>query len=608
MPKVVECVPNFSEGRDMAKIKIITDEIESVSGVTLLDVDPGADTNRTVVTFIGDPESVKEAAFKCIKKAAEVLDMSKHKGAHARMGATDVCPFIPVAEVTMDDCVEIAKEVGKRVGDELGIPVYLYEYAASKPEWQNLAKVREGEYEALPDKMKDPYWKPDFGPQEFNPKTGATAISAREFLIAYNVNLNSTYKKLATDIAFSIRERGRSKRIKGEGNNSMAWDILRYQEGVFPCGLCDNVAGNIDECADHYKEAHDLDFSEYLKEFDQDPDDLVGKPVKAPGLFQNCKAVGWVIEDYNRAQISINLTNYNITPAHEVLEKCRELALDRGVIVTGSEIVGLVPHKAMIESGRYYLKKQYMSQGVPEKDILECAIQSMGLRDVAEFNIEEKIIGGPAPLGPLVSMKVDDFTDEVSRDSPAPGGGSIAALAGALGAALSSMVANLTYLKDGYEQYKDEMEQTATRAQEIKDKLVIAVDEDTFAFNDLMNAFGMPKDTDEQKKARSAAIQEGYKKAAAVPLDSARLCLEAMKVCLTTAKHGNKNSITDAGVGALMGYAGVQGAVYNVKINLVSIKDKEYKAKMKADLGQLLADAKAIRDEVDALVSEEIEK
>ncbi|RKZ29179.1 glutamate formimidoyltransferase, partial [bacterium] len=500
--RVVECVPNFSEGRDLTIIEEITDAIKSVSDVELKDVDPGEATNRTVVTFIGTPDSVVEAAFLAIKKASEIIDMSKHHGAHPRMGATDVCPFVPVEGVTMDDCIELAKRLGKRVGEELGIPVYLYEYAATSEKRRNLAYIRRGEYEGLPEKLKDPKMKPDFGPAKFNAKSGATAIGAREFLIAYNITLNTKNKKLATDIAFELREKGRSVRADTDSPFYFKGDLIKYKEGYFPCVECDFrfVAKSLDELEEHYRKEHNFSIIELLAEHGTTPENIIGRSVKKRGYFDHCKAIGWFVEEYGRAQISINLTNYKITPPHIVLEKARELAAERGLVVTGSEVVGLIPYQAMLMAGKYYLEKQESSTGVPPEDIIKTAIFSMGLNDVARFDPAEKIIGLPqSPDDSLVRLGVKDFVDEVSRSSPAPGGGSVAALSGALGAALASMVANLTSSKCETTEDAAPYIGIAEKAQKIKEKLADAVDEDTEAFNDYLAALRLPKDTPEER-------------------------------------------------------------------------------------------------------------
>ena len=524
--QLVECVPNFSEGKDMKILDAISASIRAVKGVTLLDVDPGETTNRTVFTMVGEPDNVVEAAFQAIKKASQIIDMTKHKGAHARMGATDVCPFVPVANMTMDDCVKLAHKLGKRVGEELNIPIYLYEYAATKPEWRNLAEVRKGEYEALPQKMEDPNWKPDDGPQKYNAKSGATAISAREFLIAYNINLNTRDKKKAHDIALDIRERGRFARDENK-------KLIKDENG---------------------------------------------KKVKKPGLFKDCKAVGWFIDDFNQAQISINLTNYNVTPAHIVLDKVRELALKRGLQVTGSELVGLLPKAAILESGKYYLNQMGESAGVPERMIIETAVQSMGLKDVAEFNIDKKVIEyAISKEDDLVNMTLTGFCDELSTDSPAPGGGSVAALCSAMSGALSAMVSNLTFSKKGYEKVWEETKELSEIGQSIKERSLIAIDTDTQAFYDMMDAARLPKKTDEAKKIRANAIQEATKKAILVPLETLEISLQAAELAAKVAKIGNTNALSDAGVAAITANAAAKSAYLNVKINMGSIDDETFK-------------------------------
>jgi glutamate formiminotransferase/formiminotetrahydrofolate cyclodeaminase len=540
MRKLVECVPNFSEGRDMAKIDQITAEISATEGATLLDVDPGKDTNRTVVTFVGSPGAVVEAAFRAISKAAEVIDMSQHKGAHARMGATDVCPFVPVSGVTMEDCVELARKLGKRVGDELGIPVYLYEYAASKPQWKNLANVRAGEYEGLAERFKDPAWKPDFGPAEFNPGAGATAIGAREFLIAYNVNLNTRDTTIAKEIAFSIREKGRVKRDENR------------------------------------KIARDED----------------GKPLRVPGMFKECKAVGWYMEDFGRAQVSINMTNYKISPPHLIFDACCRIAEELGARVTGSELVGLIPLEAMLQAGRHYLKKQGRTTGVPEEELIHIAVLSLGLNDLYPFENDKKIIEYQvASPGGLVDMKVTDFTNLLSTDAPAPGGGSVAALCGALSGALSSMVSALTHGKKGYEKAFEDAEDIGVRGQELKAEFLADVDRDTEAFNKVMAAMRLPKKTDEEKAARAAALEEASKDATMVPLDVLRRTRDAAAIARKIAEIGNKNSVSDAGVAALAARTAAEGAYLNVAINLPGIDDGRFRK-------DTLAEADKIRNEV----------
>lgn len=526
--KLVECVPNFSEGRDKEKIKAIVAEIETVPGVKLLDVDPGESTNRTVVTFLGAPDAVKEAAFRAIAKAAEVIDMRTHKGAHSRIGATDVCPFVPVSGVTMEDCVKLAGELGARVADELGIPVYLYEAAARKPERRNLATVRAGEYEGLAEKFKDRRWAPDFGRPVVNPKAGATVIGAREFLIAYNINLNTRDRKLAHEIALSLRESGRAKRDK-DGNAVK---------------------------------------------------DKRGNTVKVPGRFKEVKSVGWYIEDYGLAQISVNFTNYKVTPVHVVFDEARRLAGKLGLRVTGSELVGLIPKEALLMTGRYYLEKQGKSPGVPEEELIRTAVRSLGLADVSPFDPAKKVIEyqfektGPS----LVGLTLRGFANELSMDSPAPGGGSVAALCGGLSAGLAAMVANLTVGKKGYEDVRDDMIAVAVRAQALKDALLEDVDRDTRAFNKVMDAFRLPKTTPEQALEKDRAVEEANKEATLVPLEVLEKAVEAVGLAAVAAAKGNKNSVSDAGVAGLAGQAAGEGAYYNVLINLAGIKDPKFVA------------------------------
>ncbi|MBC7186244.1 MAG: glutamate formimidoyltransferase [Calditrichaeota bacterium] len=548
MQQLVECVPNFSEGRNRAAIDAITREIADTEGVKLLDVDPGADTNRTVVTFVGTPAGVVEAAFKAIRKAAELIDMSKHRGAHPRIGATDVCPFVPLAGCTMADCVALARQLGARVGEELGIPVYLYEEAATRPERKNLADIRQGEYEGLPAKLKDPAWAPDFGPAVFNPKTGATVIGAREFLIAYNINLNTRDRRLAQEIALNIRESGRLQRDP-EGN------ILRDEHG---------------------------------------------NPLRKPGKFQAVKAVGWYIPEYKQAQVSINLVNYKVTPPHVVFDEvCREAEL-LGLRVTGSELVGLIPLEALLMAGRYYLQKQGRSPGLPERDLVDIAVRSLGLNDICRFEPEKKIIEYQVGerRGPLVRMAVAEFVDELSTESPAPGGGSVAALAGALAAGLAAMVANLTVGKKGYEGVAGELQEVATRAQTLKDALLAAVDEDTRAFNRVMDAFALPKSTDEQKQARHAAIQEATRGATQVPLQVMKHAVQALELAAVVAEKGMATAASDTGVSALMARAAAEGAALNVRINLGSLEDQDFVATSKATAEQLVKVARNLAERV----------
>ncbi|NUO82561.1 glutamate formimidoyltransferase [candidate division KSB1 bacterium] len=606
MHKIVECVPNFSEGRDQSVIKKITEVIAGVRGVQLLDVDPGESTNRTVVTFIGAPEPVQEAAFRAVKIAAELIDMRQHHGEHARMGATDVLPFVPVANVMMEECVVMAQRVGKRIGKELGIPVYLYEYAALRPERRNLATIRAGEYEGLPRKLADPQWRPDFGPAEFNAKSGATVVGARDFLIAYNVNLNTTDRRYATDIAYALRERGRWKRTGNIFPFYYKGTVVNFEAGRFPCGNCDFVGKTFEELAAHYHRQYGGDLYARYKSLGMDVNHLAGAPVYADGKFKHVKAVGWVVENYKRAQISINLTNYKIAPPHLVFEEARRLAEARGIIINGSEIVGVVPCEAMLMAGKHFLRRMRKSTGVPVRDILETAVQSLGLREVAEFEIDKKILGIPQAHGPLAHQKVTDFVDEVSRDTPAPGGGSIAALAGALGAALASMVVNLSAGKGEYEARYDELCNLAERAQHVKDELVLAIDADTEAFNAVLQAMRLPKDTPQQKEARSLAMREGYKAAARVPLRTAEQCFVALQLCLHAARLGNHAVMSDAGVGALMALAGLQGALYNVRINLPNTHDAAFIAEMNAKLGNMIAEAKELCEKVQSEVEKSL--
>lgn len=523
--KLVECVPNFSEGRDKAKIEAITAEVQATSGVKLLDVDPGETTNRTVVTFIGTPEAVAEAAFRAIRKAAEVIDMRQHRGAHSRMGATDVCPFAPVSGVIMEDCVRIAHGLGRRVAEELGIPVYFYEEAALKPERRNLAVVRAGEYEGLPEKLKDPEWAPDCGPAVFNPRAGATIIGAREFLIAYNINLNTRDRKLANEIALGLRETGRLK--KDSQGNAVK--------------------------------------------------DAAGNPVRLAGLFPHVKAVGWYIEDFQQAQVSINFTNYKISPPHLVFDEAVRQAAKLGLRVTGSELVGLIPKEALLMAGRTYLEKQGKSPGWPEEELIRTAVMSLGLNDVAPFDPQKKIIeyqfGRDKPS--LLEMNLRHFVNELSTDSPAPGGGSAAALCGALSAALSSMVSHLTVGRKGYERVQREVKQLAVEAQALMDALLEAVDLDSEAFNKVMEAHRLPKKTEEQAAERDREVEAATREATLVPLGVLDKSIGLLKLAKKVARLGNKNSLSDAGVAGLTAQAAAEGAYYNVRINLPSLQDAE---------------------------------
>lgn len=530
MEQLIECVPNFSEGVDLAIIKQITDEVESVEGVKLLNVDPGKATNRTVVTFVGNPEAVSEAAFRAIKKAGELIDMSKHKGEHPRMGATDVCPFIPIANITMKETAEFARKLGKRVGEELKIPVYLYEEAQENKNRSNLSVIRNGEYEGFFKKIKLPEWKPDFGPTEFDAKRGATVIGARDFLVAYNVNLNTTSTRRANAIAFDVREAGRVMR---EGNP---------------------ITGKIIT-------------------------DENGKPKFKPGTLKAVKAIGWFIEEYGIAQISMNLTNINITPVHIAFDEVCKKATERGIRVTGSELVGLVPLNAMLEAGRYFLKKQQRSTGVSEKELIRIAVKSMGLDELGPFKPEERIIEyllRDKVSSKLVNMSLTAFADETASESPAPGGGSISAYVGALGVSLATMVANLSSHKKGWDERWEQFSDWADHGQKLKDELMKLVDADTAAFNRIMSAFGLPKGTEEEKKIRTQAIQEATKYAIEIPFRVMELSYESMDIIKAMAETGNPNSVSDAGVGALCARSAVMGAFMNVRINAAGYEDKKF--------------------------------
>lgn len=531
MKQLIECVPNFSEGNNMDIIKQITNEIESVEGVSLLDVDPGQATNRTVVTMVGTPEEVCEAAFRAVKKASELIDMRHHKGAHPRFGATDVCPLVPVSNITMEQTVEYAHKLAERIGEELNIPIYCYENAALKEERKNLAVCRAGEYEGLKEKLAKPEWKPDFGPAEFNPKSGVTAVGARDFLVAYNVNLNTTSTRRANAIAFDVREKGRVKR---EGDSITGKTVL----------------------------------------------DDKGNKVWVPGSLKCVKAIGWFIDEYGVAQISMNLTNISVTPVHVAFDEVFKKALDRGVRVTGSELVGLIPLQAMIDAGKYFLRKQNRSVGIPEKEIIKIAVKSLGLDDLYEFKPEEKIIeyklAANAKKKKLVDLTLTEFTDETASESPAPGGGSVSAYMGAMGVALGTMVANLSSHKRGWDDRWEEFSNWAEKGMKYQSELVRLVDEDTDAFNKIMDAFGLPKKTNEEKALRKQAIQDATKNAIMVPFKVMEVSYKALELIKAMAEIGNPNSVSDAGVGALAIRSCVKGAFLNVKINSSGLDDKTF--------------------------------
>lgn len=548
MGKLVECVPNFSDGRNKDVIDSITGEIAAVEGVRLLDVDPGAATNRTVVTMVGPPEPVLEAAFRAIARASELIDMSTHQGAHARMGATDVCPFVPVSDMTIDECIDLARRLGQRVGEELGIPVYLYEAAATCPERNSLAQIRKGEYEGLAAKLQDEEWKPDFGPAVFNAKSGATVIGVREFLIAYNINLNTRDRKLAHKIALRIRETGRSKRDENG-------KIVRDEDG---------------------------------------------KAIKIPGTLKAVRGVGWYIDEYGCAQISMNLLNYNVTPVHVAFDEVCRQAQELGLRATGSELVGLIPREAVLVAGRHYLAKQGKTIGVPEKELVHNAVMSLGLNEITPFKPEEKVIEyliKPEGLR-LADLKVNDFADEVSVDSPAPGGGSVAALAGGLGAGLISMVGALTTTKKGFEDRFTEMEDLGIKAQELKDSLLIDLDEDTKAFNAVMAASRTKARTPEEKARKAEAVQQANKEATLIPLGVLEKSHRVLKLAEQMAERGNPNSLSDAGVGGLMAAAGAEGAYLNVLINLPGITDTQWVEETKARANALIV---MVREDIERL-------
>lgn len=560
MQPIIECVPNFSEGRDLGVIRQITDEIEKIEGIKLLDVDPGAATNRTVVTFVGTPNEVIEAAFQAIKKASQLIDMSKHSGEHPRFGACDVCPLIPVANISMEEVVKFAHKLGKRIGDELGLSGYYYESAATKEDRRNLSTVRAGEYEGLPKKLANPEWKPDFGPATFNPNYGVTAVGARDFLIAYNINLNTTSTRRANAIAFDVREAGRAKR----DGNPITGKIVRDENG---------------------------------------------DAVRIPGKLKAVKAIGWFIEEYGVAQISMNLTNIGITSIHEAFEAVCESAQNRGIRVTGSELVGLIPKRAMLDAGKHFLTKQQRSLGVSDAEIIKIAIKSMGLDELSEFDPQKKIIEymleGEAGKK-LVDQNLVQFADETASESPAPGGGSISAYIGALGASLATMVANLSAHKRGWDDRWEEFSIWAEKGQAIKDELLRLVDEDTQAFTKIMDAIRLPKGTDAEKAARANAIEAATKYAIEVPFKVMETSYKSFEVCQAMAEIGLAASVSDAGVGALCARAAVIGAYLNVKINCPDLGDEAFKNNMLQKAADLVTKAneqeKAVMEMVESKI------
>lgn len=562
MRKLIECVPNFSEGRNMEIIKQITDEIESVDGIKLLDVDPGAATNRTVVTFVGEPEPVMEAAIRGMRKAKELIDMTKHHGAHPRFGATDVCPLVPVANITMEETVAYARQLAERAGKELNYPIYCYEFAASIPERKNLAYVRSGEYEGLENKLKEEKWKPDFGPAVFVPKTGATAISARNFLVAFNVNLNTTSTRRANAIAYDVRERGREKR---EGHPITGKVVL----------------------------------------------DENGKKVMIPGSLKSVKAIGWFIEEYGIAQISMNLTDISVTSVHKAYDEVFEKALARGVRVTGSELVGVIPLQAMLDAGKYFLTKQNRSLGINNEELIKIAVKSMGLDDLKPFDPRKNIIEYLLEDGQqkrLIDLNLTGFANETASESPAPGGGSISAYVGALGVSLGTMVANLSAHKPGakWEDQWEVFSEQAEKGQKLKDNLLHLVDEDTNAFNKIMDAMRLPKGTDEEKQIRLKAIEDASKYAIEVPFMVMQKSLESMQIIKAMAEYGNPNSVTDAGVGALCARTAVMGAYLNVKINASGLDDQAYVRNILEKGAEIEKKANLLEQEILKITNEKI--
>jgi glutamate formiminotransferase/formiminotetrahydrofolate cyclodeaminase len=562
MQKLIECVPNFSEGRDLNIIRQITGAIESADGVSLLDVDPGASTNRTVVTFVGSLEAAVEGAFRGIQKAAELIDMRKHKGAHPRMGATDVCPFIPVSGVSWEEAIACAHKLGKRVAEELNIPVYLYEKAARDSSRSNLAVIRAGEYEGFFEKIKDRAWKPDFGPAIFNESSGATVIGAREFLVAYNVNLNTKAVRRANAVAFDVRENGR---VKTEDGTPYGKPVL----------------------------------------------DENGEPIRVPGMLKHVKAIGWYVEEYGFAQVSMNLTNIEETPLHAAFDACSEAAAKRGLRVTGSEVVGMLPKKCLVDAGKYFLRKQNWSAGASEEELIQIAIRSMGLNELKPFDPKEKVIElkiQSASEKSLLKLNLRQFCNETLSDSPAPGGGSVAALVGALGVSLGGMVANLSAGKRGWDDKLEYFSDWAVKAQRLKDELLVLVDEDTAAFNKVMDAFALPKDSPEEKAARTEAIQLANKRAAEVPLRVMETASRAYPLLAEMAEKGNPASISDVGVGLLTVRASIEGAALNVRINLAGLKDEKVKSVVHEKIRKISAESESEFTNINRIIESKLGK
>jgi len=559
MKQLIECVPNFSEGRDEKIIRQITDAIVRIEGIKLLNIDPGKATNRTVVTFVGEPEQVIEAALQGAKMAAQLIDMSKHRGEHPRFGATDVCPLIPIANITMEETVVYASKLAKRIGEELGISVYCYEFAAASQSRMSLANCRSGEYEGLKEKLTQPDWKPDFGPAVFNERSGATAVGARNFLIAYNVNLNTTSVRRANSIAFDVREAGR---------------VVR--EG-------DPVTGKI-------------------------VNDENGEPMRIPGTLRKVRAIGWYIQEYGIAQISMNLTDITVTSMHQAFNEVVEKAHDRGIRVTGSELIGVIPLQAMLDAGKYFLKKQQRSMGIPDEEIIKIAVRSLGLNELTPFDPKKRIIEYliDEQQNKLADLSLSGFSNETLSESPAPGGGSVAAYVGALGAALGTMVANLSAHKRGWDDQWEEFSDWAEKGKKAHDRLLTLVDEDTASFNAIMDAFSLPKNNDQEKKNRSAAIQTATKKAIEVPFEVMQTAYQSLEVIRAMAEIGNPNSLSDAGVGALCARTAVYGAYLNVRINAAGLTDKAFAGEILNKAAKLLQETKDKEEEILKLVESKI--